>query len=35
VRQAGVVGLAIAALFAEGHLLIEDVPGAGKTTLTG
>jgi MoxR-like ATPase len=28
-----VVRLAIAALFAEGHLLIEDVPGLGKTTL--
>jgi len=28
-----VVRLAAAALFAEGHLLIEDVPGVGKTTL--
>ncbi|GAB2922256.1 MoxR family ATPase [Micromonospora polyrhachis] len=28
-----VVRLATAALFAEGHLLIEDVPGVGKTTL--
>ena len=28
-----VVRLAIVALFAEGHLLIEDVPGSGKTTL--
>ncbi|GAA3583422.1 MoxR family ATPase [Amycolatopsis ultiminotia] len=28
-----VVRLAIAALFAEGHLLVEDVPGVGKTTL--
>jgi MoxR-like ATPase len=28
-----VVRLAVAALFAEGHLLIEDVPGLGKTTL--
>ena len=28
-----VVRLAVAALFAEGHLLIEDVPGVGKTTL--
>jgi MoxR-like ATPase len=28
-----VVRLAIAALFAEGHLLLEDVPGVGKTTL--
>jgi len=27
------VRLAIAALLAEGHLLIEDVPGLGKTTL--
>ncbi|NBH08512.1 MoxR family ATPase, partial [Amycolatopsis sp. SID8362] len=27
------VRLAVAALFAEGHLLIEDVPGLGKTTL--
>ena len=28
-----VVRLAVAALLAEGHLLIEDVPGLGKTTL--
>jgi MoxR-like ATPase len=28
-----VVRLALAALLAEGHLLIEDVPGVGKTTL--
>ncbi|WP_460400986.1 AAA family ATPase [Actinophytocola sediminis] len=28
-----VVRLAVAALFSEGHLLIEDVPGLGKTTL--
>ena len=28
-----VVRLAIVALFAEGHLLIEDVPGLGKTSL--
>lgn len=28
-----VVELAVAALFARGHLLIEDVPGVGKTTL--
>ncbi|MET0496623.1 MAG: MoxR family ATPase [Actinoplanes sp.] len=28
-----VVRLAVACLFAEGHLLIEDVPGLGKTTL--
>jgi len=27
------VRLTVAALFAEGHLLIEDVPGVGKTTL--
>ena len=29
----GVVRLAIACLLAEGHLLIEDVPGVGKTSL--
>ncbi|MFB0518073.1 MAG: ATPase, partial [Acidobacteriota bacterium] len=28
-----VVKLAIVALLAKGHLLIEDVPGVGKTTL--
>jgi MoxR-like ATPase len=28
-----VVEMAVAALFARGHLLIEDVPGVGKTTL--
>src|SRR4051812_11971621 len=28
-----VVRLAITSLFAEGHLLIEDVPGLGKTSL--
>ncbi|HMJ75779.1 MAG TPA: AAA family ATPase, partial [Iamia sp.] len=28
-----VVRLALVALFAEGHLLVEDVPGVGKTTL--
>lgn len=28
-----VVRLAVTALFAEGHLLVEDVPGVGKTTL--
>ncbi len=28
-----VVRLALTALFAEGHLLIEDVPGVGKTTI--
>src|SRR5204862_7138625 len=27
------IGLASVALLAEGHLLIEDVPGVGKTTL--
>ncbi|GIJ48430.1 MoxR-like ATPase [Virgisporangium aliadipatigenens] len=31
--KAKAIRLAIAALFAEGHLLIEDVPGVGKTTL--
>ncbi|NUT99720.1 MAG: MoxR family ATPase [Saccharothrix sp.] len=31
--KAQVVRLAVAALFSEGHLLIEDVPGLGKTTL--
>ncbi len=29
----GVVRSALTALFAEGHLLLEDVPGVGKTTL--
>ena len=28
-----VVRLALTALFAEGHVLLEDVPGVGKTTL--
>ncbi|MDT4991913.1 MAG: MoxR-like ATPase [Actinoplanes sp.] len=28
-----VVGLALTALFAQGHILLEDVPGVGKTTL--
>src|SRR5690349_21071407 len=28
-----VVRLAVVALFAEGHLLLEDVPGLGKTSL--
>ena len=28
-----VVKLALTGLFAEGHLLLEDVPGVGKTTL--
>jgi MoxR-like ATPase len=31
--KAGVVRLAVAALAARGHILIEDVPGVGKTTL--
>ncbi|WP_315987524.1 MoxR family ATPase [Actinomadura sp. HBU206391] len=29
----GVIRLALTALFSEGHLLFEDVPGVGKTTL--
>ncbi len=33
VGKSDVVRLAIIALLAEGHLLIEDVPGVGKTTL--
>src|SRR5438105_11007983 len=33
VGKRGVVELAIVALLCEGHLLIEDVPGIGKTTL--
>jgi MoxR-like ATPase len=33
VGKAEVVELALVALFSEGHLLIEDVPGIGKTTL--
>jgi MoxR-like ATPase len=28
-----VVRLALTALFAQGHVLLEDVPGVGKTTL--
>ena len=32
-RQTGAVRLALACLLARGHLLIEDVPGVGKTTL--
>ena len=32
-RQARAVRLALACLLARGHLLIEDVPGVGKTTL--
>src|SRR5256714_10514314 len=31
--KAETIELAIVALLAEGHLLIEDVPGVGKTTL--
>ncbi len=31
--KADVVRLALVALFSEGHLLVEDVPGVGKTTL--
>jgi MoxR-like ATPase len=31
--KAEVVRLALTAMFAEGHLLIEDVPGVGKTTI--
>ncbi len=33
IGKPGVVRLAIITLLAEGHLLIEDVPGVGKTTL--
>lgn len=33
VGKADVVNLAIATLFVEGHVLLEDVPGTGKTTL--
>ncbi|MBE9470568.1 MAG: AAA family ATPase, partial [Chloroflexi bacterium] len=28
-----VINLALVAIFCEGHILIEDVPGIGKTTL--
>jgi MoxR-like ATPase len=31
--KSGAVRLALACLLARGHLLIEDVPGVGKTTL--
>jgi MoxR-like ATPase len=31
--KAGVVQLALTCLFSEGHLLLEDVPGVGKTSL--
>src|SRR6266545_1130942 len=33
VGKRGAIELAIVALLCEGHLLIEDVPGVGKTTL--
>ncbi|HEY0395490.1 MAG TPA: hypothetical protein VGD01_13415, partial [Candidatus Elarobacter sp.] len=33
VGKPDVVRLALVVLLAEGHLLIEDVPGVGKTTL--
>ena len=33
VGKSEVINLAIAALFVEGHILLEDVPGTGKTTL--
>ena len=33
VGKSDVINLVIAALFAEGHILLEDVPGTGKTTL--
>ena len=33
IGKSDVVRLALIALLAEGHLLIEDVPGVGKTTL--
>ena len=33
VGKAGVVELLLVALFCEGHVLLEDVPGIGKTTL--
>ena len=32
--KADAVKFALVALFAKGHLLIEDVPGIGKTTLS-
>ena len=28
-----VINLALVAIFCEGHILIEDLPGTGKTTL--
>ena len=33
VGKSAAIDLAVAALFARGHVLIEDVPGTGKTTL--
>ena len=33
VGQADVIDLALIAILCEGHLLLEDVPGTGKTTL--
>lgn len=33
VGKSDVINLAIATLFVEGHILLEDVPGTGKTTL--
>lgn len=33
VGKADVINLLLAALFSEGHILLEDVPGTGKTTL--
>ncbi|MDD9913513.1 MAG: MoxR family ATPase, partial [Rhodospirillaceae bacterium] len=34
VGKSAAIDLAITALFARGHVLIEDVPGTGKTTLS-
>ena len=34
VGKSDVVNLAVAALFAEGHILLEDVPGVAKTMLS-
>jgi MoxR-like ATPase len=34
VGKAGAIKLAVACLLARGHLLIEDIPGVGKTTLS-
>ena len=33
VGKADVIDLALIAMLCEGHLLLEDVPGTGKTTL--